>query len=100
MADAETVIDVVDELGDEEVEVGVALPVRVRRHVDGHPLETRLEVRAMIEVEAANEVLVRLAVARVLRDDEPRHGFEQLAFAQEGTPANVGEAERNTPPAT
>jgi len=54
----------------------------------------------MIEVEAANEVLVRLAVARVLRDDEPRHGFEQLAFAQEGTPANVGEAERNTPPAT
>ena len=87
--DAEPVVDVVDELGNEEVEIGVPLPVRVRGHVDRHALESRLEIRAVIEVEAANEVLVRLPVARVLRDDEAGHGLEQLALARDWAEAQV-----------
>ena len=93
VVDAEPVVDVVDELGDEEVEVGVALTVRVRRHVDRHALEPRLEVGAVVEVEAANEVLVRLAVAGVLRDDEARDRLEQLAFSRQWAKAEVGRAD-------
>jgi hypothetical protein len=36
----------------------------------------------MIEVEAANEILIRFAVAGVLCDDQTGHGFKQLAFAR------------------
>ena len=91
--DAELVVDVVDELGDEEVEVRVALAVPVRRHVERHALEPRLEVGAMVEVEAANEVLIRLAVAGVLGDDHPGHGLEQLAFAGDRAEPEVGRAD-------
>jgi hypothetical protein len=87
--DTEPVVDVVDQLGDEEVEVRIPLAVRVRRHVDRHPLDARLEIGAVIEVEAANEVLVGLSIARVLRDDEPGNRLEQLAFAQERAQTQV-----------
>ena len=80
--DAEAVVDVVDELGDEKVEVRVPLPVRVRWAVERHALEARLEIGAVVEVEAANEVLVRLPVAGMLGHDEAGHGLEQLAFAR------------------
>ena len=40
------------------------------------------EVGAVIEIEAAQEVLVRLAVAAVLGDDQPRHDLEHFARAQ------------------
>ena len=39
----------------------------------------------MVEVEAAQEVLVGLAVAAVLRHDEARNGLQQLAGAQHRT---------------
>ncbi len=54
------------------------------------PSTRRLEVGAVVEVEAAHEVLVRLAVAGVLRDDQARHGLEQLAFARDRPRAQVG----------
>ena len=54
------------QLGDQEVEIRVALAVRVRRHVDRHAGDRRREVGAVIEVEAAQEVLVGLALAAVL----------------------------------
>ena len=79
--DAEAIVEVVHQLGDQEVEVGVALAVGVGGHVDRHALDPGLEIGAVIEVEAADEVLVRLAVARVLGDDQTRDGLEQLALA-------------------
>ncbi len=36
----------------------------------------------MIEIEAAQEVLVRFPIAAVLRDDEAGHDFEQFTGAQ------------------
>ena len=45
--------DPVDDLGDEQVEVEVALPVRVCREVHRDALEGRREVRSMVEVEPA-----------------------------------------------
>src|SRR5689334_7060431 len=83
MVDAKLVIDVVDELGDEKVQIGVALPVAMRRHVEWHALEPGLEVRSVVEVEPANEVLIRLSIARVLSDDHAWHCLEELALTSD-----------------
>ena len=51
----------------------------VRRHVDRHAVDACREVGAVVEVEAAQEVLVGLAVARVLRDDHAGRRFQEFA---------------------
>ena len=73
-------LDAGDELGDEEVQIRIALAVRVRRHVDRRARHGHREVAAVIEVEAAQKVLVRFALAAVLRDDHARHGLEHFAL--------------------
>ena len=40
------------------------------------------EVRSMIQIEPAQEILVGLAVARVLGHHHPRYGLQQFAPAQ------------------
>ena len=72
-------LDAARELGDEEVEIGIAVAVAVRRHVHRHASDRRREVGAVIEVEAAQVVLVGLALAAVLADDDARDGFEDFA---------------------
>ena len=72
-----------DELGDQEVEIRVAMAVAVRRHVHRHARDGRREVGAVIEVEAAQVVLVRLSLAAVLADDHARHGLEHFARAHD-----------------
>jgi hypothetical protein len=78
------VLDRLDQLGNYEVDVGVTLAVRMRGHVHGHAVDAGGEIGAVIEIEPAQEVLVRLAAAAVLSDDQPGHDFEQLARAQHG----------------
>jgi len=56
--------------------------VGVGGHVDGHAVDKGREVGAVVEVEAAQEVLVGLAVAAVLGDDHAGHEFEHLGRAQ------------------
>ncbi len=70
---------VLDELGDQEVEVGIALAVGVGAHVDRHAVEPDREVGAVVEVEAAQKILVGLSFARVLGDDQAGHRLEDLA---------------------
>ncbi len=50
----------------------------VRRHVDRYAVDARRQVRAVIEIEAAQEELVRFAVAAVLSDDQAWHHFHEL----------------------
>jgi hypothetical protein len=69
------------DLGDHEVGIGIALPVPVRAHVDGHAVDADREVRAVVDIEAADEILVGFAFAAVLRDDEARHRLEHFAGA-------------------
>ena len=76
-------LDAGDDLRNQEVDVGVALAVRVGRHVHRRAGHRHREVAAVIEVEAAQEVLVGLALAAVLRDDDARHGLEHLALAHD-----------------
>ncbi len=87
------VLEPLDELRDQEVQVGVALAVRVRRQVHGHAVDPGCEVRAVVEVEAAQEHLVRLARAAVLRDDQARHCLENLAGAKPGPSLELGRAD-------
>jgi hypothetical protein len=55
--------------------------VSVRRHVHGNAVDAGRQVRAVIEIETAQEILIRLAVAAVLGDDQARHDFQQLSRA-------------------
>jgi hypothetical protein len=57
--------------------------VAVRVHVHRDPVDAGREIRAVVEIEAAQEILVRLAVARVLGHDESGHGLQQFARAHD-----------------
>ncbi len=77
------VIQAVGDLGHEEVLVGIALAVGVGRPVHRHAVDEAGEIGAVIEVEAAQQVLVGLALAGVHRDHQARHALEQLADAED-----------------
>jgi hypothetical protein len=51
----------------------------VDAHVDRHALDRDGEIGAVVEIEAAQEVLIGLSLAAVPRDDQARRGFEQFA---------------------
>ena len=65
-------------LRDQEVEVGVTLAVGVAAEVDGQIVDEQRDVGAVIGVEAAQEVLLGLAAALVLADDEARDQPQDL----------------------
>ena len=65
-------LDALDQLRDEDVRVGVALPVRVAGQVEGYVVDVDREVGAVVCVEAPDEILVGVASPRVLKNDEPR----------------------------
>ena len=60
------------------MQIGVALAVRVRRQVDGHAVDEDADVGAVVGVEAAQEQLVGLAAALVLRGEQPRHHAQDV----------------------
>ena len=72
-----------DDFGDQDIEIGITLTMTVARHVDRNPVDPDAEVRAMVEVEAAQKILIGLAAARMLRGHHTRCGFDQLAGAQD-----------------
>ena len=74
-----------DELRNQEVEIGIALAVRVRRHVDWRTCDGHREVAAVIEIEPAQEVLIGFSLTAVLRDDHARHSLEHLGLPHERT---------------
>ena len=76
-------LDAGHELGNHEIEVRVALAMCVGRHVHRHPRNRRREVGAVIEVEAAQEILIGLPFAAVLGDDQTRYRLEHLAVAHQ-----------------
>ena len=54
------------------------------RHVDGHAVDPDREIGAVVEVEAAQEILVGFALAGMLGDDQAGHDLQRLAGPQEG----------------
>src|SRR5437867_612791 len=61
-------LDALDDFRDEPVEIRVALAVAVAREVHRDAVDEDREVRAVIGVEPAQEILVRLAASLVLRE--------------------------------
>lgn len=60
------------------MEVGIALAVGMRQHVDGHAVDSYVYVCAMVEVEAAKEYLFGFAATCVLCNEQTRHYAEHL----------------------
>ena len=54
------------------MQIEVALAVTVAHRVDRHAVDEPGEIGAVIEIEAAHEVLLRLAAAGVLHGEQPR----------------------------
>ena len=81
--DALAVVHLVHQLGDEGIEFDPALPVAVRGEIDRDAVHEDGEIGAMIEVEAAQEVLVGLPRAAVLRDDDAGDGLEDFGGARQ-----------------
>ena len=69
-------VDGADQFGNQEIEIGVALAVAVRAHVDGHAVDRDRQIGAVIEIHAAQKILVGLAVAGVLGDDQAGDDFK------------------------
>jgi hypothetical protein len=59
--------------------------MRVSAHVDRHAVDRDSQISAVIEIEAAQKILVGLAVAAVLRDDQAGYDFERLSGAGKRT---------------
>jgi hypothetical protein len=76
------------------VEVEIALAVAVGADVHLHAVDVGREVGPVIEVEAAQEVLVGLAAARMLRGDHPRYRLQQFGGAQQRSHEQVAAADR------
>ena len=83
-------IDDADDLRDDGVQIEVALTVGVGGQVVGHVVHEAGEVGAVVEAEAAQEILVRLALAAVLRHDQAGHFFEEVGGPQNGPVFEVG----------
>ena len=77
------VLDARHQFRNQEVDVGVALAVRVRRHVHRSAGDGHGEVAAMIEIEPAQEILIGFSLSAVLGDDHAGDGLEDLALAHE-----------------
>ena len=77
------VLDALDQFRDQEVEVGVALAMGMGGHVGRHAHHPGGEVGAVVQVEATQVVLVGLAVAAVLGNDQAGDDFQHLAGAQQ-----------------
>ena len=72
--------DIRKQLRNQEVGVGIALAVAVGRHIERHAVEVDGEVGAVIELEAAKLILIGLALAAMLRDQETgNRSFQRLA---------------------
>ena len=73
-----------DEFGNEKAGVRPALPVRVRDEIHWNTIDARGEIGAVVEIEAAQIILVGFALAAVLRDDQARHRLQNLARTNDG----------------
>ena len=73
-----------NQLRDQKVDIGVALPVAMSRHVDGHAIDPDRKIGAVVKIEAAQEILVGLTLSGMLGDDQAGHDLKRLAGPQEG----------------
>ena len=76
------VLDAIDQFRDQKVEVGITLAVRMSGQVHRHAHQGSRKIRAVIQVETAQVILVRFAIARMLADDQTGYHFHDFSGAQ------------------
>ncbi len=67
------------------MEIGITLPMGMADRVDRRAVDEERDVRPVIEVEASQEVLLRLAPSCVLHAIEPGNGSEHVLGPEAGT---------------
>ena len=72
-------VDPFDRLRNDEIQIGIALPVAVSTQIDRHVVDEKSDIRAMIGIESPQEVLIPLAgPARMFDGNEPGNQPEHL----------------------
>jgi len=82
-----------DELRDQEVEIRITLTVTVTGEVHPNPVDVDRQVRSVVDVEAAQEVLIRLASSGVLNGDQTGRRFDEIAGAPSRTALQLSTGE-------
>ena len=78
---------------DEKIQVEVALAVAVGAHIERYAVDMRGEVAAVIEIQPAQIVLVRLAGSGMLGRHHAGHDLGHFARAQQGRKPDIGIAD-------
>ncbi len=79
----------------EEVEIGVALPMGMGRQIDRHVVDERGHVGAVVEIVAAQVILIGLAAVGMLDRDEAGRRFDDLAGTRDRTRVKVRAGDRH-----
>ena len=87
------IVDVVHQLRNEIVEIEIPLAMGMARQVLRHVIQRDGKIRPMIELKAAKKVLIGLPRPTVLRDDQPRHGFQNFRRPQNRTTGQIVSAD-------
>ncbi len=72
------VVETLEQLRNDEVEIGIALAMSIARPVDRHVVDEIGEVDTVIEIETAQQILVGLAFAGMHRNSQAGYRFEEL----------------------
>ena len=75
-------VDIVNEFGNNPIQVHIALAVGMRGEIDRDTVDKTGEIRAMVEIETAQKVLIGFPSATVLCHDHARHDFQDFSRAE------------------
>ena len=70
---------IVDELRNDKIQVHIALAMAVCGEIHWHTIDARRKIGAMVQVKAAQEILIGFACAAVLRDCYTRDNLQHFA---------------------
>src|SRR5207237_5241927 len=72
------IVNMVDQLGNQKIEVGVALAVAMARQIYRHAVHMHGEIGAVMQIEDSEEVMICLAAVAVMRYDNYGDGLYHL----------------------
>ena len=78
-------LDRIDRFRHQPVQIRITLAMSMGAHIDRHVVDPDRQVGAVIEIVAAQEILVGFALAAVLRHDQAGHGLQDFPGARDRT---------------
>ena len=83
-------VDVVHDLWDEPIQVHIPLAVGMCREIDRDAIHERRKIRAMIQIKAAQQILIGFPAATVLRRYQAGDDLQDFGRAEDGTGFELG----------